>query len=57
MIEFIPTTCYECGEPLKVTTGKNGKYKLMCVNTDCSGICSQKISKGMLVFEISGIGP
>jgi NAD-dependent DNA ligase len=57
MIEFIPTTCYECGEPLKVTTGKNGKYKLMCVNTDCSGIAVKKFQKGMLAFEISGIGP
>jgi DNA ligase (NAD+) len=57
MIEFIPTNCYECGEPLKVTVGKNGKYKLMCVNTDCGGIAVRKFQKGMLAFEIAGIGP
>lgn len=57
MIEFIPTTCYECGEKLKVTIGKNGKYKLMCVNTECGGIAVRKFQKGMLAFEIAGIGP
>jgi NAD-dependent DNA ligase len=57
MIEFIPTVCYECGEPLKVTIGKNGKYKLMCVNTECGGIAVRKFQKGMLAFEIAGIGP
>lgn len=57
MIEFIPTLCYECGEPLKVVLGKNGKYKLMCVNLDCDGIAIRKFQKGMLAFEISGIGP
>jgi NAD-dependent DNA ligase len=56
MIEFIPTTC-ECGEKLKVTTGKNGKYKLMCVNTDCIGVAVLKFQKGMSCFEIAGIGP
>ena len=57
MINFLPTTCYECGSDLKVTTGKNGKYKLMCVNEDCSGVAVKKFQKGMLAFEISGIGP
>lgn len=57
MIEFIPTVCYECGEKLKVTLGKNGKYKLMCVNTECGGIAVRKFQKGMLAFEIAGIGP
>lgn len=57
MVEFIPTTCYECGEKLKVTLGKNGKYKLMCVNTECTGIAVRKFQKGMLAFEIAGIGP
>ena len=57
MIEFIPTVCYECGEKLKVTLGKNGKYKLMCVNTECCGIAVKKFQKGMLAFEIAGIGP
>lgn len=57
MIEFIPTVCYECGEKLKVTFGKNGKHKLMCVNTKCDGIAVRKFQKGMLAFEIAGIGP
>ena len=57
MIEFIPTTCYECGEKLKVTIGKNGKYKLMCINTECGGVAVRKFQKGMLAFEIAGIGP
>lgn len=57
MIEFIPTICYECGEKLKITTGKNGKYKLVCDNKDCSGIAVRKFQRGMLSFEISGIGP
>jgi NAD-dependent DNA ligase len=57
MIEFIPTVCYECGEKLKVTLGKNSKYKLMCVNTECGGIAVRKFQKGMLAFEIAGIGP
>lgn len=57
MIEFIPTTCYVCGEKLKVITGKNGKYKLMCVNDDCDGISIIKFQKGMLSFGIPGIGP
>ena len=57
MIKFIPTTCYECGSPLKVTIGKNGKYKLMCVNLECGGVAVRKFQKGMLAFEIAGIGP
>lgn len=57
MIKFIPTICYECGEKLVVTTGKNGKYKLMCSNDNCSGVSVIKFQKGMLAFEISGIGP
>jgi len=57
MIEFIPTTCYECGSKLKVTTGKNGKYKLVCDNPGCGGIAVIKFQKGMLALEISGIGP
>jgi NAD-dependent DNA ligase len=57
MIEFIPTTCYECGSKLKVTTGKNGKYKLVCDNTECGGVAVRKFQKGMLAFEIAGIGP
>lgn len=56
MIEFIPTTC-ECGEKLKVTTGKNGKYKLICDNSDCIGVAVLKFQKGMSCFEIAGIGP
>lgn len=57
MKQFIPTTCFECGSPLKVTKGKNNKYKLMCINSDCSGVAVIKFQKGMLAFEISGIGP
>jgi len=56
MIEFIPTTC-ECGEKLKVTIGKNGKYKLICDNSDCIGVAVLKFQKGMSCFEIAGIGP
>ncbi len=57
MIEFIPTTCPECSSKLKVTTGKNGKYKLVCDNPDCGGVAVIKFQKGMLAFEIAGIGP
>ena len=58
MKEFIPTTCFECGAPLVVTVGKNGKYKLMCSDTEnCSGVAVRKFQKGMLAFEIAGIGP
>lgn len=57
MIEFIPTTCFECGSQLKVTKGKNNKYKLMCLNSECGGVSVIKFQKGMLAFEISGIGP
>lgn len=58
MVEFIPTTCPECGSPLKVTFGKNGKHKLVCSNTEeCGGVAVRKFQKGMLAFEIAGIGP
>ena len=58
MIEFIPTSCPECGSKLKVTLSKNGKYKLMCSNIEeCGGVAIRKFQKGMLAFEIAGIGP
>lgn len=58
MVEFIPTTCPECGSSLKVTLSKNGKHKLICSNTDeCGGVAVRKFQKGMLAFEIAGIGP
>ncbi|MFW6233310.1 MAG: hypothetical protein ACOC3Z_01460 [Nanoarchaeota archaeon] len=57
MIKFIPTTCSGCGSQLKVTKGKNDKYKLMCRNSECDGVSVIKFQKGMLAFEISGIGP
>lgn len=57
MIKFIPTNCSECGSTLKVTKGKNDKYKLMCTNQNCDGVHIIKFQKGMLAFEISGIGP
>lgn len=57
MKEFIPTTCSECGEILKVITGKNGKYKLICNNDKCEGKLSLRFQKGISCFNISGIGP
>ena len=57
MLEFIPTICYECGSKLKVIIGKNGKYKLVCDNATCGGVAVRKFQKGMLAFEIAGIGP
>jgi NAD-dependent DNA ligase len=57
MIEFIPTHCFECGDKLSIVTGKNGKLKLMCTNTQCVGILIKKFQSGMLTFKISGIGP
>lgn len=57
MIKFIPTHCFDCGEKLSITTGKNGKYKLMCTNKNCNGILTKRFQSGMLTFKISGIGP
>lgn len=57
MKEFIPINCVGCGEKLSVTLGKNGKYKLMCLNDDCGGIAIIKFQKGMSAFGISGLGP
>lgn len=57
MKEFIPTTCPECDEKLKVITGKNGKYKLICDNDNCEGKLSLKFQKGISCFDIPGIGP
>jgi len=57
MIKFIPTSCTECGHGLKITKGKNDKYKLVCTNADCGGVSIKKFQKGMTSFGISGIGP
>jgi len=57
MIKFIPTNCTECGHGLSIITGKNGKLKLVCSNTVCSGVAIKKFQKGMTSFGISGIGP
>lgn len=57
MKEFIPTHCFECGSQLSVVTGKNGKYKLICPNDECGGVAVKKFQRGMLSFDISGIGP
>lgn len=57
MKKFIPTTCFECGHKLAVTQSKTGKYKLICPNEKCSGVAVRKFQKGMLAFEIAGIGP
>lgn len=58
MINFLPTHCTECGHELHVVVGKNGKYKLICPDTDnCSGVAVKKFQRGMSSFDISGIGP
>lgn len=57
MINFLPDTCYECGHKLSVIMGKNGKYKLICDNEDCGGVALKKFQRGMLSFDISGVGP
>lgn len=58
MINFLPTHCNECGHELEVVIGKNGKYKLICPDTDnCSGVAIKKFQRGMSSFDISGIGP
>jgi len=57
MINFLPTTCTECGHKLAVVTGKNGKYKLICPNEKCEGVALRKFQRGMLSFDISGCGP
>lgn len=58
MINFLPTHCTECGHELHVVVGKNGKYKLICPDTDnCSGVAVKKFQRGMASFDISGIGP
>lgn len=57
MIKFIPTKCTECNQDLSIIRGKNNKLKLICSNKYCIGISLKKFQKGMLSFDIPGIGP
>lgn len=56
MLQFIPENCPDCDTKLKVITGKNDKFKLMCPNAECVGKEVKKFCSGMLVFQISGLG-
>jgi DNA ligase (NAD+) len=57
MKTFIPHTCPDCETELKIITGKNDKYKLICPNDKCFGVLLKRFQSGMLVFQISGLGP
>lgn len=56
---FLPTCCPECGSPLTIEQGKKSDtIKLVCSRRgECDGAVLKKLQKGIIAFEINGLGP
>lgn len=58
IINFIPTHCPACSEPLSIDRGKKEDViKLMCTNKSCIGTQLKRLQKGIIALEIRGLGP
>jgi len=57
-INFIPTICPACSEPLSIDRGKKEDViKLVCTNKSCIGTQLKRLQIGIVALEIRGLGP